>query len=90
MPDKQRIRAGKILIRRVFLEEWDPIGVREEPNAQDEYDSYLGGMVSLLERNASTEEIAGYLREIETDCMGLNPNEQNLAAVAIRLRSLRW
>ncbi|MCW3100549.1 MAG: hypothetical protein JWL77_6167 [Chthonomonadaceae bacterium] len=53
MHDKQRIRAGKILIRRIFLEDWDPIGIRDEPNAQDEYDAYLGGMYTLLDQNAT-------------------------------------
>jgi hypothetical protein len=90
MHDKLRIRAGKVLIRGVFLKEWDPIGIGEVPEAQDEYDSYLGGMYTLLERNASSEEILAYLREIERERMELTPNEQTLAKVADRLKSLRW
>lgn len=30
------------------MDVWDPIGVKDEPNAQDEYDSYLGGVYELL------------------------------------------
>ena len=30
------------------MDVWDPIGVKDEPNAQDEYDGYLGGVYELL------------------------------------------
>jgi hypothetical protein len=36
-------------IRHVFMHEWDPIGVGEDPNCpEDEYDSYVMPMYSLL------------------------------------------
>ncbi len=90
MHDKHRIRAGKVLIRGIFVDVWDPLGIIDEPTAQDEYDSYLGGMYKLLGRSASSEEIIAYLREIETDHMGIKPNEQVLAEVAVRLKAVRW
>lgn len=91
--DKTAIRAGKVEIRRVFLEQWDPIGVRDEPNAQDEYDSYLGGMYDLLSRDALEAEVAAYLHGIETDRMGLDQmglasDKERLSAVANALRGL--
>ena len=42
MIDKITSRLIRSQIRRVLLNVWDPIGVKNEPNAQDEYDGYLG------------------------------------------------
>jgi hypothetical protein len=53
------------------MEEWDPIGVKDMPEAEDEYDSYIGGMFELLERKAPGHELAEYLRRIEIDRIGL-------------------
>ena len=66
-----RIRDIKRQIRRVLLEEWDPIGVKEWPEAQDEYDSYLDGIYRLLERGASESDIVRHLHVIETVNIGL-------------------
>ena len=77
MYDKQRIRAAKLQIRRVLLEEWDPIGVADEPLAQDEYDGYLGGIYDLLERGAAEEKIVNHLYFTETVNMGMRGQSQD-------------
>jgi hypothetical protein len=76
-------------IRPVLMEEWDPIGVNDVPEAADEYDGYIGGIYVLLRDGASDEQIAQHLSEIETKTMGLAPVERNgyLPLIA-RLRSL--
>jgi len=89
MRNKERIRAGKLLIRRILLEDWDPIGIGDNPGAQNEYDSYLGGVYKLLARDASIQEIVWHLHEIERVSMGLQPKEQRLTAAAEKLKSLR-
>lgn len=71
MLDKGTSRDIRSRIRWVLMEEWDPIGVKDVPEAADEYDSYIGGIFELLERNASGQEVAEYLRRIEIDKMGL-------------------
>jgi hypothetical protein len=63
-------------IRPVLMEEWDPIGVHDVPEAADEYDGYIGGIYSLLRDGASDERIAQHLSEIETKTMGLSPVER--------------
>ncbi len=45
---KQRAREIQDSIRQVLLHDWDPIGVADEPAAQDEYDAYVGGVYRLL------------------------------------------
>ncbi len=78
-------------IRRVFLDVWDPIGIADEPNAQDEYDSYIEPVYQLLMRSASDEEIATYLLWVVFEQMGLSGirasmrAHQELVVKALRL-----
>jgi hypothetical protein len=51
--------------------EWDPIGVSDTPEASDEYDGYIGPVLDLLNAKASSDEVAAYLRKVETERMGL-------------------
>jgi hypothetical protein len=64
--DKEASREVRRKIRRVLMEQWDPIGVSDTPDAADEYDLY-----ELLKRGASAAKIGAYLRGIEVDRMGM-------------------
>ncbi len=44
IPTEAKGRAIQESIRQVLLREWDPIGVRDVAEAQDEYDGYVGGV----------------------------------------------
>lgn len=76
-------------IRNALREEWDPIGVRHFPEAQDEYDSYVGPIYKLLIHRASKHEIFDYLWWLETQHMGLTGDRQATEAFAERLLTLR-
>lgn len=73
--DWKRLTAA---IHDVLLKEWDPIGVRDEPMAQDEYDAYVPRIYGLLKRGASRTAIAEYLVELETETMGLGGNRRRM------------
>lgn len=74
-------------IRGVLLAEWDPIGVRDVATAQDEYDSYLPAILRLLERGASSTELAKYLGDVATIAMGLvEVRDRDLATAETLLR----
>jgi hypothetical protein len=84
-------RRGGAGIRRVLMEEWDPIGVKGIPEAADEYDSYAGGVARMLREAATRDELAAYLTEIREKHMGFGTSESGRerdAAVADRL--LEW
>ena len=66
------------------MEEWDPIGVRDIPEASDEYDSYLGPIASRLRKGATADELAAYLTEVEEVQMGLGES----AAAQMRNRAV--
>ncbi len=71
MIEKSKSRSIRIEIRRTLMQEWDPIGVKDEPMASNEYDNYIGDIFELLERNASESNIYEYLLSIESERMGL-------------------
>jgi hypothetical protein len=76
MIDNYEWRGIMVEIRRVLLDVWGPIGVRNAPNAQDEYDSYLGPLFRLLTTEATDDEIAEYLWRLVTEYMGLGPGTE--------------
>jgi len=69
--EKYKSLRMRVEIRRILLSEWDPIGIKDEPMAQDEYDRYLGDVLGLLEREAGDAEIASYLNWVSRERMGL-------------------
>jgi hypothetical protein len=72
-----------------ILRDWDPIGVRDIPEAQDEYDGYVGGVYRLLNQGISVGALADYLLEIQTESLGLEPvGREKLIAIAERLLAL--
>jgi hypothetical protein len=71
MSDKEQSRERRDAIRRILMSEWDPIGVNDTAEAADEYDGYIGPVLDLLNARASSDEIAAYLRKVETERMGL-------------------
>ena len=75
-------------IREILLKEWDPIGVNDIPEAQDEYDSYVGGVEGLLLRGASVDEIAAHLARIEGEQMGLPASAAGRLPAAKKLRGI--
>ena len=83
-----RAREVQEQIRLILLHDWDPIGVQDEPSAQDEYDSYVGGMYRLLADGASTVEVAKHLARIEGEQMGLPSSADVRLSVATKLCGL--
>jgi hypothetical protein len=67
----QRYQAA---IRRALLTDWDPIGIGDDPNAQDEYDSYIGTIYKMLITRAPRNQFIDYLWWVETEHMGLAGN----------------
>lgn len=77
-PREERAREIQESIRHILLHDWDPIGVADEPQAQDEYDSYIGGVYRLLASGASTTQVAEHLARVEHDSMGFSTSAEAL------------
>ena len=68
---KERGSSG---VRRLLMDDWDPIGVAQIPEAVDEYDAYVGVVGRMLHEGAAAEELESYLRGVREDHMGLGPS----------------
>jgi hypothetical protein len=78
---------GSVRAQRALLNEWDPIGVRTAPEAQDEYSGYAGGLARMLYEGAGVEALEAELRAA-LDHMGLTPIGTQEREVAERI--LDW
>jgi hypothetical protein len=59
------------MVRELFVQDWDPIGMKDVPEAQDEHDTYADkAYVMVMHEGASVEQIADYLYLVETERMG--------------------
>ena len=88
--DRRESRAREIQesIRDALMREWDPIGVKDVPEAQDEYDGYVGGVYRLLAAGASVRDVAEHLARIERDSMGVSTSPDQLMSVAAKVRQI--
>ncbi len=84
---KENSRRIRVEIRQVFLQVWDPIGIKDEPTAQDEYDSYIGRMMELLISGADDAELKKYL-DWCVNRMGMNSSRHSDTDVIAALRKI--
>lgn len=67
---------------------WDPIGVRDNPAARDEYSSYVRHVCNMLKDDASVDQISKHLGIIKTMSMGMpaswnNESDKEVASILI-------
>lgn len=92
---KDRKRELLRWISDILQRHWDPIGVRDNPAAQAEYDAYVGGVYRLIATGASPRELAEHLARVETERLGyqdtdpkmLIPVAKKLLKLNVRLES---
>lgn len=76
------------LIGRILLDEWDPIGIGDFPDAQEVYDAHVDGVYRLLASGAGVDQVSKHLAQIERDIMGLSTSFEGPIAVAEKLCAL--
>lgn len=72
-------------LRRVLLNVWDPIGVRDAPQAQDEYDDYAGLILGALRDGADLDRLELLLAQSAETKIGLAPDARAGRATAEQL-----
>jgi hypothetical protein len=75
-------------VRAILLADWDPIGIRDVPQAADEYDEYAPPIAKMLADEASIVELSRYLLEIETETLGLKGDPVRARRVAEALSDI--
>ncbi len=78
-------------INTILFRDWDPIGVNDEPQCEDEYESYVGGIYRLVVGDADCFKLAEHLARIETESIGLEKpdKEERCRRIAEQLLALR-
>jgi hypothetical protein len=76
-------------IRNILLKEWDPIGVAHVPEAEDEYDGYVGAIYRMLIAHVPRLALVDHLWQLETGHMALSGSRTHTEAIADRLLRLR-
>ena len=87
--NKQEARRISDEIRQVLVKVWDPIGIKDEPLAPSEYDSYIEGVLHLLMNNASDKEIEDHLWKIIEDSIHIHPQKGATRDAVKALRNIR-
>lgn len=77
-------------VRTILMQYWDPIGIADVPQAQDEYDDYIPKILSIMDlglrEHWTRELIFNYLWCVETLDMALPPLRGDGQARAIGVR----
>ncbi len=84
-----RARLFHEAIRTALREEWDPIGVRDFPEAKDEYEAYVPQIYKMLIHRQPMHDVFDYLWWLETKHMGLTGDRQATEHFAERLMGIR-
>ena len=91
--NRTRAKDFQTAIRAILLTQWDPIGVSQYPEAQDEYDNYVPGVYRLLAGPAVDRgSLFFHLWQIATERMGLSEtpaSRQHTYTIVDRLLQLR-
>lgn len=69
-------------VNTILLNNWDPIAINDEPNAQDEYISYAAQIAGMLYRGTTEEDLTKYLEYVVVELMGLKSIESESRAIA--------
>jgi hypothetical protein len=71
---QDRSHRGWTIVRETLLQQWDPIGIRDVPGGESQYDRYVSTVCEmLLDHRASEQVIREYLLTTATGYMGLLP-----------------
>jgi len=89
MIEKYESRRIRVQIRHVLLDVWDPIGIKDEPSAQDEYDGYIGKVYELLVGRVPDDVIEDYLLWAVNNHMGLDAPRSAMKGTVAAMRRIQ-
>ncbi len=76
--------TGEQQLRQLLYWVWDPLGVNEHfPSTADEYDRYAIEVATVLASGATARMLAGFLRTIERDRLGIAEPSSDFAATRL-------
>lgn len=89
VPFWERVRAHrKKIVRQILLNDWDPFGIKDEPEGQDIYDPYIPELLVLLEQQPSDQQLFDYLWRVVNDQLELIGNREKTRIAATKILTL--
>ena len=89
---KTRIKMNTLgkwnAVRNILMKDWDPIGIKEFQECQDEYDAYIPKILEFISGENKRENLEKYLSWIEEERMGLEFNQAYASAAIAKLISI--
>lgn len=84
----ERIAEDELMHRvdEVLFYIWDPIGVRDVPEARAEYRSYVPRILEMLQSDRAADDVADALDQITTEQMGLGSDRKHSLEIAAILK----
>jgi hypothetical protein len=76
-------------VNDILINEWDPIGIKNNPNAKAEYDQYGLKIVGMLYNGSTAAQIAEYLNTVTREEFELVENDELSRAVTKKIISLK-
>jgi hypothetical protein len=81
--------SKKEVLRTLLLRDWDPIGIGNEPAAQNEYNAYADDVAQRLSAGATLREIESYLRAVVHERMRMDNDPADYPALMSKIAALR-
>lgn len=76
-------------INKVLIKYWDPIGVKDEPISETEYENYVPKILrKMLDDDPSEDDLVDYLKKIEVEEMGINRDKDRIRKAASELQNI--
>lgn len=75
-------------VKEILLNEWDPIGVKSNPKAKTEYDTYALRIVGMLYNGTDEAKITAFLKDLIVNNFGLNYDEKLTKIISKKLISI--
>ena len=87
-PRTRRAREVMDGIRHILFQDWDPLGVNDNQELSDEYDSCIAPVYRLLVDRASARAIVNCLFKLEHDLDMPAKSKEHLLPIAHKLLAL--
>ncbi|MFR9166167.1 MAG: hypothetical protein ACLVKO_08140 [Dysgonomonas sp.] len=84
------MKTAKLIedIRYILFYKWDPIGVNNNKKLENEYDDYIGKIITILINENTIDNVAQYLYQIEQNEIGVTGDYYKCKEIAKELQNL--
>lgn len=76
-------------VKKILMNDWDPIGVKNNLNAKAEYDQYALRIVGMLYNGTTEVELAKYLDSVVAGDLGMPVNSSLSRTISAKLLTLK-